>query len=179
MIGVLRNKAMRTARAEAGFSLLELALVTVIVVILMLLSLRQIHVYQGELEQAELMQTVATLRAGMNIRIANLLASDKRAEIVQMAGQNPVDWLEQKPKNYLGVFYAPKSQDLAEGNWYYDKNNKTLVYLLNNSKFPRGDPRKRLIFKVNLIHNSNGSQRKIDGINADEIDGVVLEQVNR
>lgn len=65
---------------------------------------------------------------------------DKVSEIATLADENPVDWLQNHPENYLGEFDLKPDTDLR-GKWYFDKTRHELVYTINNRRhfLPAGD----------------------------------------
>ena len=116
-----------------GFTLLELAVVAVIVGILAAALLNRVVFYQEQAEKTAMEQTLGTLRSALHLQIANLLVHGDLAGINRLADQNPMNWLAEKPQNYVGEYYAPREGLIATSSWYFDPHEKNLVYLANNT----------------------------------------------
>jgi len=77
--------------------------------------------------------TVANLRTGLRYKTGDLLVRDRVSEIATLADENPVNWLQNPPENYLGEFDLTPDADLR-GKWYFDKTRRELVYTVNNRR---------------------------------------------
>jgi general secretion pathway protein G len=89
----------------------------------------RLNFYQQQVESVAAEQLVATLRVALQFRISHLTAEQRRSEVLTIVGDNPIDWLSEKPKNYLGEYYSPDNKKLTRGSWYFDRGDRTLVYL--------------------------------------------------
>jgi general secretion pathway protein G len=74
-------------------------------------------------------QLIATLRVALQFRVSHLTAEQRQHEVLTIADENPIGWLSEKPKNYLGEYYFPDNKKLTRGSWYFDRGDSTLVYL--------------------------------------------------
>ncbi len=131
--------------------------------------------YLEESERAQVERVVGTMRAALQFKAAELIVSNRQAEAVKFLDQNPMDWLVEKPQNYLGEYYSPAAGTLPKGNWYYDRKIKTLVYLLNNGKTFEDGQLNLLKFKVKFSHtpgNPPNTNRQ------PFTEGIVLDQVS-
>ena len=70
---------------------------------------------------------MTALRAETSLQAYARLIAGAHGDIAALAGKNPVNWLAQKPPNYLGEFYSPESKNLLQAigfltgvmeNWY-------------------------------------------------------------
>lgn len=136
---------------QRGASLLEFALVIVIVGILTTVLLQRIWHYQGEAEVAAMRTTVANLRTALEIKVAQGKLPGGTEDLTILAEQNPFDWLKDKPVNYAGAYFSPSDDDIGGGNWAFDRTDKSVIYLLNISSGFLDAPTKRLKFKVKLL----------------------------
>ncbi len=172
---------MRRAPGQAwtrvvGATRYEFAIAVIIVAILGGILLQRVVYYQEQAELVAVEQVATALRLALRLRMDELHARPRAGEAPRLADENPMNWLSSKPKNYLGEYYAPISGQLEQGNWYYDKADKTLVYLLNKGKsFGEGRPN-LLKFKVKLL--SLPSQTAKLSAPLDPNEGLVLLQVN-
>ena len=135
---------------QRGFSLFELAVVASVFAILMAVFLNRVRDYQQQAQQVAVAQMLGVLRTSLRVQVLHLYLADRRDKLPALAGQNPFDWLEDKPANYLGEFAQPDLAKLPAGNWLYDKKEQKIIYLFSNGNiFPSagGDAVK---FKVTL-----------------------------
>lgn len=124
---------------QRGYSKFEFAVAAALFALLVGFAANRLNAYQEDAESVAAQQLIVSVRGALRMKLSQLTASQRRHEIGAMLDENPLGWLYEKPKNYLGEFYAPDAQKLAPGNWYFDRQNKTLVYLLTrrNSFAPR------------------------------------------
>ena len=144
---------------QRGASLLEFALVVVIVGILTTVLLQRIWHYQGEANEAAMRMTVANVRSALEIKVAHGKLPSGTMDLTMLAEQNPFDWLKDKPANYVGEYFSPSDADIGEGNWAFDRSDKSVIYLLNISSGFLDAPTKRLKFKVKLLRLPHSSAK--------------------
>lgn len=118
--------------------------------------------------------TVASVRTALEIKVAQQKLPEGSNDLTFLAEENPFHLLKDKPPNYVGELYSPSDADIGEGNWCFDRHDKTLVYLLNNRNSFEDAPLKRLKFKVKLTRLPH-SPAKPSG--TPEAVGVAFEQV--
>lgn len=136
---------------QRGASLLEFALLVVIVGILTTVLLHRISLYQGEAELAAMRATVANLRTSLEIKVVHGKLPGGMVDLTILTEQNPFDWLKDKPVNYVGEYFSPSDADIGAGNWCFDRTDKSVIYLLNNRTGILDASMKRLKFKVKLL----------------------------
>ncbi len=95
--------------------------------------LERVSYYQEYAEKMEMELTVRNIRTGLRYKIADLIMNNRLPEMATLADENPVNWLEQRPANYLGEFDgAPAGAGF--GRWYFDRRNRHLVYIINHRR---------------------------------------------
>lgn len=159
---------------QRGASLLEFAIVVIVLGILIGLLLQRLWYYQGEAEQAALKMTVANIRSALEIKAAQAKLPGSSVDLTLLAEDNPLHWLKDKPANYVGELYSPTAEDIGKGNWCFDRTDKSLIYLLNFSNSFEDSQVKLLKFKVKLMRLPQ-SPAKPSG--APGFNGVAFEQV--
>jgi len=85
-----------------------------------------------------------------------------------------MDRLAETPRNYLGELAGISPETLETGNWYFDTNSRTLVYLVDNQVYFTGgaDNPPRARFKIRLVYNDlNGNGQYDQG---EQIEGLRL-----
>jgi len=148
----MRGAPERRAR---GFALFELAVATVVLTLVAGVLLKSLVPYVGESEYVAAKQLISSLRTALAVRSARTVAQGGQGALLTVAQENPMVWLVERPKNYLGEYYSPNESELPKGNWYFDKANSTLVYLPAASKSFSDETPKFLRFKVELLRVPN------------------------
>ena len=158
-----------------GFSLLELVIVIVMISVLLVLAISRLLALQVDAERVTMQTVVGTLRSSIGMKVAESIVKSKVAGLAKFAGSNPMNLLAETPHNYLGEFDGVDPASLADGNWYFDKRTRMLVYLVRNKGFFAGglpNP-PRASFTVKLVYSDkNGNGLFDQGI--DEIEGLRL-----
>jgi type II secretory pathway pseudopilin PulG len=159
---------------QRGASLLEFAVAVVVMGILITVLLNRLFYYQGEAERVAFEHTVANVRTALEIKVVEGKLPGGSNDLTILTEQNPLGFLKNKPANYAGELFSPSDSDIGEGNWCFDRADKSLIYLLNNRNSFRDAQTKRLKFKVKLLRLPH-SPAKPSG--APEPVGVAFEQV--
>lgn len=135
-------------RAERGFSLLELLIVTVIISVLVVVAIERLLRLRFEAERVTVQSTIAALKSGLYIEFAAAAAGGQSTRIDGARGSNPMLRLAEKPDTYAGEFFGADPRLFQPGAWYFDTRDRALVYLV---RFPEqfvtplsGPPRLRL-----------------------------------
>lgn len=166
-----RHAARCDAKQHAGFTLFELIIVIIIVSTLGVVLLDRLWRYQEQAEKAAMEQLVGTLKSALSIQVAGLIAKGQVDAVPQLVKENPINWLTEKPGNYLGEYFAPTATQIAPGNWYFDLKDRELVYLplrTEHFKAMQGS-RKWVRYKLDLVYNPVRV-----AVRAPEVGGIVL-----
>lgn len=143
---------MRTFPSQAGGSkLFEFVVVLVLLGILSMMVLEFMRHYIEAAEKSAMEATVMQLRGALRLRLAEVLAEDETAQAESLIRGNPMDWLQDKPDNYAGIFDAPPPGVVKPGNWYFDTKSRELVYLVKHGRefVPGKDGLKQVRLRVN------------------------------
>jgi len=163
---------------QRGFSLLELILVITIISILFTMAVDRLLILRVEAERTAMQQIIGALRSAMGIQVAKRISSGEISRLSTMAGTNPMDWLAEKPNNYIGIKDEPDPADIKGYQWYFDSYNNWLVYRVGNAEYfsspIKGVARARL--RVNLDYTDNNENGEFDP-EIDEIHGLSLKSV--
>lgn len=163
---------------QHGFSFLELILVIIIISVLFSFAIDRFLILKVEAERTAMAQIIGALRSAMGIQVAKKISSGKVSELPGMADSNPMDWLSEKPDNYIGIKDEPDPADILSYQWYFDSYNNWLVYRVGNVKYfssqVKGATRAR--FRINLDYTDNNENGEFDQ-NIDEIHGLTLKSV--
>jgi general secretion pathway protein G len=159
---------------QRGASLLEFGVAVAVIGILMTILLQRIWYYQDEAERTAVQLTVTNVRAALEIKVSQGKLPGRSLDLTILTEQNPLNLLIDKPANYAGEYFNPRDGEISEGNWYFDRSSKTLVYLLNIRNSFGSAQLKRLKFKVKLLRLPH-SPAKPSG--TPDTLGVAFEQV--
>ena len=151
---------------KTGFTLIELILVICIVSVLAVAAAERFLYYQERAEKAAMDATLAAFKMGLQIRLAELIITNRQMAAGDLERDNPLRWLDEPPANYDGEYRAsPKP-----GNWYFAADARQLVYVPNSSsnlQLGQADLRE-LRFRVRLryddIDTGSGKVKTLSGI---------------
>ena len=163
-----------------GFSLLELVIVIVIISVLLVLAVSRLLALQVDAERVTMETVAGTLRSAVGMKVAQSIVRSKVADLKAFEGSNPMDLLAEVPRNYLGEQDGVDPATLEDGNWYFDKRAKSLVYLVRNKGFFSGGLSNppRAGFAVRLVYSDRNGNGVFDQ-GKDEIEGLRLSPVEK
>lgn len=142
----------RTRYTQAGGSkLFEFVVVLILVAFLSMVVLQYMLHYVEVAEKSAMETTVMYLRSALRLRLAEVLASGDATEAERLVNDNPMDWLQDKPYNYVGAMDAPQPDVIEPGKWYFDTRSRELVYRVEYGRefVPDKDGLKRVRFRIN------------------------------
>ncbi len=135
-----------------GFTLFELAVVVCIVAVLLVVFLNRVLFYQEQVEKAGMIGVITSVQSSLNMQQLGYLIRNEDAKIANLTKDNPINWLDDKPPNYVGEFFDPALDTIAPGNWAFDLKSRDLIYVPDNTRNISfaGDGKKWLRFRVKL-----------------------------
>lgn len=155
---------------QRGFSLLELAVVAVVLSVLLAVLLERLTHYQEAAERARFEATLQGYKTALQIRLAELILERREGEAHRLEVENPTRWLSETPTDYGGSY----PQRPEPGLWYFDESSRELVYVANAARRLVVEPRnglKQLRFRVNVVYQEVAAgSRRIRGVA-----GIVLQ----
>lgn len=145
-------------RRQAGITLLEFMVAASILSVLAGLLLDRLHYYQEVAEKTHMQATLRAMQSGLRFEMARELMAGREIDYQRLARENPINWLEKKPANYLGE-YRHDGEGLKRGAWYFDTVNHELIYLpaLNGHFVPSVEGQARVRYRVELMAGKDGS----------------------
>ena len=164
---------MSPPEKQTGFTLLELAIVILLIGIVASIFLNRMQRYQELAEKTVVEATVANMRSGLRYRVAELMMNGRMNEMVSLSRENPMSWLKAPPSNYLGQLSQPQQKRIPPGSWYFDQAQHDLVYLPEHARYfkPGPDGQKAIHFRV------IASTRKQATNDSDRVEGISLAPV--
>ena len=138
------------ALSQRGFTLLELIAVITIVVVLMGLFLNRALFYMEQAEKTAMEEVVSSIQSSLIMQYGQLLTRGKQSDLEALVQDNPMNWLQKKPRNYAGEFYDPTPLVVESGNWVFDLKSRDLVYVVRNANYfkPGKDGKKWIRFHI-------------------------------
>jgi general secretion pathway protein G len=144
---------MAVRRRSTGFSLLELIVSIALIAVFAGLLLVRLLFYQEAAEKAVMELEATKLKLALQVHIGDLIARNQRLDLVAIARENPIQWLDQPVIGYVGEFGSDVSAQLPKGSWYFDRSRAELVYVLNLDRNfrPVSGARARVRWHVKLV----------------------------
>jgi prepilin-type N-terminal cleavage/methylation domain-containing protein len=146
---------------NAGFTLVELSVVLVVIAILAAVAVHKLWSLQADAERSALENMVGGLRSALGMNVASYIAKADLRGAQVLAGSNPMDLLAESPRNYRGALDGKPIAAVEDGEWYFDRKRAELAYRVRNADMFRGGsgPPAEARFAVKPVyedHNRNG-----------------------
>lgn len=151
-----------------GFTLLEFAVIVLVAATISALLLNRFDYYRDQAELAAQRQLIGALRTALHARAAHLQATGQADALQALAEDNPMNWLAQKPVNYLGEFAAPDPEKIGRSGWVFDARDRSIVYLLPNAESFSFGTARLLRFKVEFLRTP---QQRSAGLALNQVSG--------
>lgn len=141
-------------RSSRGFTLFELVLVVIIVAILMALFASRVIFYQEQAEKTAMIEVANAIQSALTLQYGQILIHGKASDVAFLATDNPMNWLQKKPRNYAGEYYEPTPLTVAPGNWMFDLKSRHLIYVPGNTNHftPGRDGKKWIRYHVAVYY---------------------------
>jgi len=175
-----RRCALLAIARGAGFSLIELAVVVVIVGILVAVVLDRLLPLIGRAERAAFLRTQADLQSALLLEAAERITAGESARLGELAAGNPMRLFLRPPLNYLGPLAQGDADKVPAASWYFDEQDDRLAYRVGrHTRFdPLGaTPPDRIEFRVAFVFEDRDGDGKFDPAR-DRFGGLKLEPVH-
>lgn len=152
--------------------MLELVIVIAIYSVLIGVLLDRLNYYQELAERAAMESTLRTIKTGLQIKLAELIITNREVEAASLEAEDPIKWLDQKPANYAGDYREPPER----GAWYFDASERQLVYVVNTGNRLELDTVsrvKQIRFRARLLKD----KIPFSGATIESVTGVTLAPV--
>ncbi|KXS32278.1 MAG: Uncharacterized protein AWT59_1592 [Candidatus Gallionella acididurans] len=148
-----------------------------IIVVLMALFLNRALFYMEQAEKTAMEQVAGSIQSALTMQYGQILTRGKPSDVAALASDNPMNWMQKKPRNYAGEFYDPAPRSVEPGNWAFDLKSRDLVYVPNNSNhFQPGRDGKAWI-RFHVVVNYEPSRLPSLQNAPPELTGIVFEPV--
>jgi general secretion pathway protein G len=105
-------------------ALLQFAVTLAIAGVLWAVLLDSLHTIQEQSERTVMEATVRNMNSGLRLEIAARIMHGEEATLPALVGNNPVNYLEKPPLDYLG----PCTEDFPHGKWCFDERTREIAY---------------------------------------------------
>lgn len=153
---------MVNIRKDKGFTLLELVVSLLVIVILYgVLSVRLGGVAESA-ERAAMYGMLGQIQQQINLRLASFYIEGSPQKAKNLLTENPFSWISPTAKQYAGEIGYEPDQKLLEGRWYYDSSSKQLIYRVQRNKHLKieSDEQRNLKFVLKLNGNAADNQKQ-------------------
>jgi prepilin-type N-terminal cleavage/methylation domain-containing protein len=123
---------------QYGFSLLELTVSLVILLVLAGVLFSILPRYRAIVERDMVDINIRNMRTGLRLEVSQFLLAGRQKDLATLVGINPVHWLGGALPNYLGEMEVPPPVEVR-GCWYFDKTQHQLVFRSKSSLFSNGN----------------------------------------
>jgi len=113
-----------------GFSLLELVVVIALISTLVAVAVTRLLPYIDEAERVAVLRVEGQLRSSLMMEAAKRVVRGQSASLSDLEGSNPVKFLLEPPKNYIGERLLREIEQVPTRRWYYEQDRHRLVYRL-------------------------------------------------
>ncbi len=117
-------------RGSAGFSLLELVVVIALISTLVAVAINRLLPYIDEAERVAVLRVEGQLRSTLMMEAAQRIVRGQSASLSELEGANPIKFLLEPPKNYVGERLQREIEQSPARRWYYEQDRHRLVYRL-------------------------------------------------
>lgn len=119
---------VNAAKRQGGATLVELAILTILILIFIVVALFRIWELRVAAERVGIEQMVGTLKSALGIELAaSVVKQGSQADLAGFHHSNPMEFLDSLPANYLGEFECTPKEAVV-GGWYFNRCNATLEY---------------------------------------------------
>ncbi|SHJ78915.1 Type IV pilin N-term methylation site GFxxxE [Malonomonas rubra DSM 5091] len=148
-------------RGQRGYTLLEIVVVIAIISILAAFALDKYARLLVDVERTSMQHDLGVMRSAVSMQFASHFVAGDVQGLNALIDTNPMDLLSEKPSNYLGVFKASEAGKLEAGHWYFDNDNRALVYLVRHVEYFETKLRpKQARFKIFPVYSEKQKENK-------------------
>lgn len=152
----------RLRARQRGFSLLELVVVIILVVILFLVAFDRLLPLRGDAEAAHVATVIGGLRSAIGLEAATRVSREGLPALAELEGINPMTLLQDWPDTYIGETGDVGGTEISPGTWYFESESEALVYRVRFPQYLEGEPERpsELRWRVTLQYeDADGSGR--------------------
>jgi len=167
------NSGVGRFTAQRGFSLFEVVVVVLMIGVLMSLAIDRLMRVQVDAERVSVQYVIGALESALSLQVAEIVVRRGLDAVRALENRNPMSYLEKTPVNYFGAARDNAISRPRESGWYFDTDEKILVYTVKNTRYFRSsvDGRPRIRLQLRLIYqDAAGGKQSIRGVRLQSLD---------
>ncbi|OMH39532.1 type II secretion system protein [Motiliproteus sp. MSK22-1] len=159
------QKSQRDCKYQGGFSLLELLVSAVIILVLVAGAYMRYMELAIDAERAAFKGVIGWLQAGMNMEMGHALTQGGMQNLEHLEHSNPMALVlkvMEPPSNYLGELDQQQALAAEPGFWYFDLHQKSLIYRVRYDQNLEGIDKldnNKLSFVLKLVYSPADSYK--------------------
>jgi len=159
----MNRRSYKTTLSQAGFSMLELVVVIIIISTLLAIGINKLMKLQVQAERSALENIIGTLQSSIALTISEHVAKDRIPQLEKYISSNPMDLLASQPLNYKGSF-AGKPKNMESASWWFDTRSRYLYYQVANRDYfsTAGEEKGAIKFKILAVYDDNNRNGRFD-----------------
>lgn len=165
---------------QSGFTLLELVIVIILVVLLFLTATWRLLPLRGDAEAAHVATTIGALRSALGLAVTERIVEESLDSAIELDSSNPMALLSQTPSNYIGEIEPDADSAIEAGRWYFDPAERLLHYRVRFPQYledPSIEPPVDLSWRVRLNYRDSDENGAFDA-GVDSLRGIGLEALD-
>jgi hypothetical protein len=151
--------------------------VITIIVLLMGLFLNRALFYIEQAEKTAMEEVTGSIQSALSMQYGQLLTRGKPSDAAALAQDNPMNWMQKKPRNYAGEFFDPAPQAVESGNWVFDLKTREMIYVVRNADHFKPDKDGKKWIRFHVAVNYEASRLPSLKNAPHELTGIVFEPV--
>lgn len=170
----------RLPARQRGFSLLELVVVIILVVILFLVAFDRLLPLRGDAEAAHVATVIGGLRSAIGLEAATRITREGLPALADLEGINPMTLLQEWPDNYIGETAELDRTEIGPGAWFFELESEALVYRVRFPQYLEDEPQHpaELRWRVTLQYEDTDGSGHYEP-ESDRVRGLRLEPLDR
>jgi hypothetical protein len=122
------------AHRARGVTRLEFAVCAIVFGVLTGMLLHYMSRYRAEAELAGVRYQVASMRTALAGKAMEAELAGNPAAMQALVGSNPVKLLKSVPPGYRGEIYGANDKEMPSGSWFFDRKQRSIVYVFTGNK---------------------------------------------
>lgn len=132
----MRRADLKNQRRAAGFTLFEMVISIIAIVILYMVAEQRLNELPAAAERANFYAVLEQLKTGVRFSMLDTLTTSGTGEVNALAEQNPMSLLLETPSNYRGEMFVVTDNVPYRNSWYFETSTNELVYVVGGSSVP-------------------------------------------
>ena len=172
---------MKRSKTQAGFSMLELAVVVMVIAVLSAILLHRLAAMTEDVERVTFNGVKSNIQAQLTLQVSYWFAAQKQVSADALKMTNPMALIPHPPVNYLGEITVEDLRAALPERWYYVPKQHWLVYKVKRSAQLMNNYEERNLIPFQLrakFSNPQANQGVAVGVELTPVFGFEWRKVN-